>query len=329
MMKSLLAAAILSAAACFPPLSSGQSQEPRPATTIRIDTDVVAIDVTAVDRKGNYVRDLTPDEFTVLEDGRPRKIDFFSMTDETELSRPLALVFALDLSGSLRPDETATLRGAAQKFTEIMKGDSVFAALAFNYNVKILQDFTPDSQKLSRAFSRMDRFEGSTRIYDAIDRGITMLSHYGPRMHKGRPIRRVIVVISDGFDSSSIIDRREMVKRALLAGVTVFSITLPSYVLSATVSHERVITPLDATRVVSVTGGRDFAADAKDFTPVFKALAEEIRSSYALAYYPDQRDGKTHEVRVQTTRPGIQLRASRTSYIAPLPGSVPKLKGEK
>ncbi len=219
-MKSLLAAAILSA------IAWGQSQEPRPAATIRIDTDVVAIDVTAVDHKGNYVRDLTADEFTILEDGRPRKIDFFSVSDETELSRPLALVFALDLSGSLRPDETATLRGAAQKFTEIMKGDSVFAALAFNYNVKILQDFTPDSQKLSKAFARMDHFEGSTRIYDAIDRGITMLAHYGPKMHKGRPIRRVIVVISDGFDSASIIDRREMAKRALMAGVTVFSITL-------------------------------------------------------------------------------------------------------
>src|SRR5262249_36098484 len=159
-------------------------------------------------------------EFTVLEDGRPRKIDFFSVTDETELSRPLALVFALDLSGSLRPEETATLREAAQKFTEIMKGDSVFAALAFNYNVKVLQDFTPDSQKLSRAFAKMEHFEGSTRIYDAIDRGITMLAHYGPRTRKGRPIRRVIVVISDGFDSSSVIDRREMVKRALMAGVT-------------------------------------------------------------------------------------------------------------
>jgi VWFA-related protein len=172
-------------------------------------------------------------------------------------------------------------------------------------------------QKIERAFEKIDRFEGSTRIYDAIDRAIVMLDRKAPRARKGRPVRRVIVVISDGFDSSSIIDRKEMVLRANRAGVTVYSITLPSYMLTATRSTERVITPLDATRVVSATGGLDFAADAEDFTPVFKALAEEIRSSYALAYYPDWRDGKFHELRVKTSRPGVQLRVNRNGYLAP------------
>ena len=50
---------------------------------------------------------------------------------------------------------------------------------------------------------------------------------------------------------------------------------------------------------------------------IFKALAEEIRASYALAYYPENRDGKRHELRVKTSRPDIQIRASRTSYTAP------------
>jgi len=87
--------------------------------------------------------------------------------------------------------------------------------------------------------------------------------------------------------------------------VTIYSITLPSYALSPTPSKERVITPLDASRIVAATGGRDFPADARDFTPVFKALAEEIRASYALSYYPDLRDGKYHELRVATTRSGV------------------------
>ena len=127
----------------------------------------------------------------------------------------------------------------------------------------------------------------------------------------------MIVVITDGFDSASIIDRRELIRRANLAGVTVYSMTLPSYMLSATPSRERVITPLDATRIVMATGGRDFSADARDFTPIFKALAEEIRASYALAYYPEWRDGKSHELRVKTSRAGVLLRVSRTSYLAP------------
>src|SRR5262245_57875580 len=106
--------------------------------TIRLNTDLVVIDVTATDKSGNYIRDLRPEEVQVFEDGQERKINFFTMTDEAALSRPLAVVFALDLSGSLRPDEMATLRQASMKFTELMKGDSVFAAMSFNYKVKIV-----------------------------------------------------------------------------------------------------------------------------------------------------------------------------------------------
>jgi VWFA-related protein len=238
------------------------------------------------------------------------------MNDEAALSRPLAVVFALDLSGSLRTDEMTTLRQAAMKFTELMKGDSVFAAMSFNYKVKIEQDFTPDPAKIERAFERMNRFEGSTRIYDALDRAVTMLNRSAPRTRNGRPVRRVVVVITDGFDSASIIDRRELIRRANDAGVTIYSVTLPSFALSPTDSTTRVITPLDASRIVSATGGQDFSADARDFTPIFKALAEEIRASYALAYYPENRDGKRHELRVKTLRPDIQIRVSRTSYTA-------------
>ena len=294
-----------------------EKTDQKPVPTIRIDTDLVTIDVTVTDKNGNYVRDLSPDEFQVFEDGKLRKVDFFAVTDEVTLSRPLAVVFALDLSGSLKQEETKTLREAALKFTELMQGDSVFAALAFNYNVKILQDFTDNPAKLEKALAKTERFEGSTRIYDAIDRAVTMLNRKAPRSRKNRPVRRVVIVISDGFDSASMIDRTELIRRAMAAGVTVYSVTLPSYILSPTQSTQRVITPLDASRIVTATGGRDFSADTRDFTPIFKSLAEEIRASYALAFYPEGRDGKFHDVRVKTSRQGVQLRISRTTYVAP------------
>jgi VWFA-related protein len=294
-----------------------EKTDPRPALTIRIDTDLVSIDVTATDKNGNYVRDLRSDELQVFEDGKLKKLDFFAVTDQTTLSRPLAVVFALDMSGSLKPEETSMLREAAMKFTELMSGDSVFAAMAFNYNVKILQGFTSDPHRLAKALAKATKFEGSTRIYDAVDRAITMLNRQAPRTRGNRPVRRVIIVISDGFDSASIIDRQELIRRANDAGVTVYSITLPSYILSPTQSSERVITPLDATRVVASTGGRDYSANSEDFTPIFRALAEEIRASYALAFYPEWRDGRSHDLRVKTSRQGVQLRVSRTSYQAP------------
>lgn len=312
----LLCAAIIPNA--YPAQAQTPAPEQRPSNAIRIDTDLIAIDVTATDSKGNYIRDLRAEDFQVFEDGRPRKLDFFAMNDEATLSRPIAVVFALDLSGSLKPEETATLREAALKFTELMKGDSVFAAMTFNYELKIVQGFTDDPRRIEQAFGKIKQFGGSTRIYDAIDRAVTMLVKNAPKTRRGRTMRRVVVVITDGFDSASMIDRRELVRRAMEAGVTVYSMTLPSYMLSTTRGIDRVITPLDATRVVTATGGRDFSADANDFTPIFRALAEEIRASYVLAYYPDQRDGKFHELRVQTTRQGVQLRANRTGYVAPV-----------
>jgi VWFA-related protein len=294
-------------------------QTPRQAPDVRIETDLVVIDVTATDAAGNYVRDLKAEDFQVYENGQPRKIDFFNVTNEATLSRPLAVVFALDLSGSLKPEETETLRRAARKFIDLLRGDSRFAALAFNYNVKVLQDFTGDPQKIEKAFAQANHFEGSTRIYDAIDRAVVMFSKKSFRSHTGYPMRRVVIVITDGFDSASIIDRKELISRANATGVTVYSVTLPSYMLTPSRSGERVITPLDASRIVMATGGRDFAADARDFSPIFRALAEEISASYGLAYYPEARDGKYRTLRVTTSRPGIHLRASRSGYTAPAP----------
>ena len=292
-----------------------QAQE-RPIT-LRMETDVVAIDIVATDRNGNHIRDLRREELELLEDGRSRSFDLFAVNRESTLSRPLAVVFALDLSGSRKLEETVTLRESALKFLELVRGDSVFAAITFNHEVKVRQGFTRDVKKLADAFTRAVRFEGSTRIYDAIDRGVTLLNREAPRFIRDRPVRRALVVISDGFDSASIIDRREMIRRAMAAGVTIYSITLPSYVLSATRRNERVLTPLDATRIVQATGGNDFAADAGDFTPVFRALAEEIRATYAIAFYPEIRDGRAHRLEVRTSRPDVRLRLSRTGYQAP------------
>src|SRR5215510_3545008 len=128
--------------------TQADAQSRRPGFTIRMDTDLVVIDVTATDKTEAYIRDLRPEEVQVFEDGLERKINFFAMNDEVALSRPLAVVFALDLSGSLRPDEMSTLRQAAMKFTELMKGDSVFATMTFNQKVKITQEFTPDPAKI-------------------------------------------------------------------------------------------------------------------------------------------------------------------------------------
>jgi hypothetical protein len=110
-----------------------------------------------------------------------------------------------------------------------------------------------------------------------------------------------------------------LIHRANDAEVTVFSITLPSYVAGLSAS-QRSMTLLDVSRIIPMKGGSDFSADAKDFTPVFKAIAEEIRSGYTLAYYPPEssrHDGRAHQIRVEVRKSGAIVRTSRNVYQAP------------
>ncbi len=290
----------------------------RARAQISLRSDLVTVDVTVFDAEGNYVTDLQRDEFELRHDGVPQPIAFFEAQIRPELTRPLAVVFALDTSGSVGP-QIAEQQQAARQFLSLIHPGSVFAVIGFNDRVRVFQKFTNDPTRIERAFERAREIGGRTRLYDALDRAITLLSREAPRRRDGRIVRRVVIVITDGFDYTSTISHTEVIHRANAAEVTIYSITLPSYVLSVT-GRRRVPTLLDASGIVRQTGGRDFSAEERDFTPIFKAIAEEIRASYILAYYPPpehRRDGRFHEITVTVRRPGLIVRQSRRGYLAP------------
>lgn len=284
---------------------------------IKLKSDLVVIDATVTDKNGNFIRDLKAEDFAVYEDNNQQRIDFFEASEQAALTRPLAVVVALDISGSIKPEEVTKQREATENFMKLVQPESVFAVIAFNNEIRVLQDFTNDAKKISRSFQRLGEVGGSSRIFGSIDRAISMLKR-APRFRGGRRLRRVVIIISDGYDNMAPPDQRDMIHRANEAEVTVYSITLPSYIQGLGTSR-RVMTLLDVSRVVPLTGGKDFSADVKDFTPVFKAIAEEIRSSYTIAYYPPEKnrsDTRTRQLRVEVKRPGAIVRASRTSYEA-------------
>ncbi len=290
----------------------------RARAQISLRSDLVTVDVTVFDAEGNYVTDLQRDDFELRHDGVPQPIAFFEAQIRPELTRPLAVVFALDTSGSVGP-QIAEQQQAARQFLGLIHPGSVFAVIGFNDRVRIFQRFTNDPMRIERAFERAREVGGRTRLYDALDRAITLLSRDAPRRRDGRIVRRVVIVITDGFDYTSTISHTEVIHRANAAEVTIYSITLPSYVLSVT-GRRRVPTLLDASGIVRQTGGRDFSAEERDFTPIFKAIAEEIRASYTLAYYPPlehRRDGRFHEITVTVRRPGLIVRQSRRGFLAP------------
>jgi Ca-activated chloride channel family protein len=285
--------------------------------TLKLSADLVTVESAVTDRDGNFIRNLKAEDFTIYEDGIPQKLDFFEANQEAALTRPIAVVFAIDNSGSIKPEEVLKQREAAEGFMRLVRPESLFAVIAFQYQPRVVQDFTSDPKKISQAFQRVGEPGGNSGIFATIDHGISMLQR-APRVRNGRHLRRVVLIISDGFDNVGRPDEQgPLIERATEAGVTVYSITLPSF--SPGLGSTRMMTLLDVSRIVPMTGGVDFSADTSDFSPVFKAIAEEIRSSYTLAYYPPDKtrhDGRVHQIRVEVKRAGAVVRASRTSYQA-------------
>jgi Ca-activated chloride channel family protein len=294
--------------------SVGQDQ------TIKLESDLVAVDVAVLDQRGNYVTGLSEKDFVIFHDGVLQPIAFFESQMTQTLTRPLAVVFALDISASLGT-QIADQQSAASRFIDLVQTHSVFAVLGFNDQVHTFQKFTSDPERVKRAFAKAKQIGGRTRLYDALDRAITMLVKDAPEWRDGRRLRRVVVVITDGFDYTSTINHREVIHRANAANVTIYSITLPSYIVSVT-GKQRVPTLLDASGIVRETGGSDFSTEERDFAAIFRAIAEEIRASYLLAYYPPKeqlRDGQHHRIKVTTVRSELGVRQSRQGYQARRP----------
>jgi len=298
-------------------------KEQEPEDVVRVDTDLVSVDVTAMDASGRPVRNLRQEDFKVFSDDVEQPISFFQIEKRQGEARPLAIVFALDVSGSMTAEEIMRLRGALQSFSSHLSSHpAVYAVMTFGMRVKTVQKFTSDPEKLGDSLDRIarDAPDGlSTHTYDAVDDAIRMLVRSAPRTREKRLMKRAVLVVTDGFPVGDTVSAKTVIERANAADVSVFVVTLPSYsrVIASSVQTP-LPTPLDVSGLAELTGGRNVYANEKDYAPLFRALAEEVSSAYVLAFYPPdekRRDGKLHTIRVEGPR-GLTLRQSRSEYRA-------------
>jgi VWFA-related protein len=300
---------------------SPPEQQEEAVETLRIDTDLIPVDVMVTDALGKPVRGLRASDFKLYEDGVERPIAFFNVERKGGVARPLAVVFALDVSGSMTVEEMQRLRVAMGFFSRRLAADraSLFSVMVFGMKVKNLQSFTNDHEKLDRAFDRLTREPNglSTHTYDAVDDAVRMLVRKAPRTRERQLVKRAVVVVTDGFPVGDTVSARTVIERANAADVSVYTVTLPSF-SRMVVSTDRapLPTPLDVSGLAELTGGTSVYATDRDFEPLFKALAEEVTSSYVLAFYPTEekrRDGRFHTVRIEAPR-GLTVRQSRPGY---------------
>jgi Ca-activated chloride channel family protein len=335
---ALSAAAVLACLFCLAQAPAPRAQEPTPASpkqrptpepvelgeddVLKIDTDLILVDVSVTDAAGRAVKGLRPEDFKLFEDGEQRPVAFLNVERRAGAERPVAVVFAVDVSGSMTPEEMERLRSAMTAFSEKLSNrPASFALMSFGMNARVVQSFTSDPRKLEKALGKLARETNglSTHAYDAVDDAVRLLQRSAPRTLDRRLLKRAVVVVTDGFPVGDTVHPSTVIERANQAEVSVYTVTLPSYTrLLASNTPERVPlpTPLDVSGLVEKTGGTNFYATAKDYDPLFKALAEEVTSTYVLAFYPPEekrRDGRLHAIRVEGPR-GLSVRQNRTSY---------------
>ncbi len=285
--------------------------------TIRINSDLVNVVVTIGGRPPNASLDLKPEDFEILEDSASQEIANFSRTDD----QPLKMIMLFDTSLSIAQVLNFERRAAARFFDRVIRPQDRAAIFSVSTDVVVLQEFTNKVPLLVDA-TRQLRAQGATSLYDAI----YLASDY-LKPAKGR---RVIVIISDGGDTTSNKGLLEALTHAQKSDSAIFAIFTgnpwPSENLRD-LAAERALESL-----TKETGGELFKPrlpdkrhgeetdeiSLKELDRSFADLAERLRTQYVLGFYStnEKRDGSFRKLDVRIKKPNYIARA-RTGYYAP------------
>jgi len=326
-------------------LALARAQDPKFSASV----NVVNVLATVRDKQGKIVHDLTQDEFTIQEDGRPQAIRYFSQQSDL----PLILGLLIDTSGS----QTRVLdreRDASREFFEhILREDKDKAFLIhFDREVELLQDLTSSRKDLEAALKEVERPQlnrrtpsgggdgspqrrgqgGGTAMYDAIFLAADELL-------KKQQGRKAVVLLSDGVDRNSKTSIGGAIESAQRADMLVYSIRFADDSNRSPVgfggqgmgrggrrSGGRFPQPtadgrndVDGKKILQriseETGGGYFEVSNKmPLDKIYDQIEEELRSQYSLGYNPDKSGGGYHKISVSVKRKNLLVRARDGYY---------------
>lgn len=291
--------ALLTISFLFAAVSAQQSQDDD--DVVRVNTDLVVVNVTVADSAGKYARGLRLADFKLLEDGREQKISSFG-AEET----PFAAAVLLDFSGSMEK-RVSMARAAAIRFLDGLREEDVASVYRFDSEIEQLQDYSPSRDLAPLAFGM--HAKGMTVLNDAILRAAQDLAR---RPEK----RRAIIVLSDGYDTSSNASMDKALATAFNAGVTIYTVDMsePRTSLQARAQASGALRDF-----ASKSGGRYISTPGgQAMREAFQSIIEELGNQYTLAYQPSNRarDGRFREIQVKLSRSELIAR-TRKGYRAP------------
>jgi len=275
-------------------------------STIRRTVNEVNVVFTVTDKHGRYVKDLKKEDFKIIDDAKPAA-EIRSFRAETDL--PLELGLLIDASNSVR-DRFKFEQEAAVEFLNqtIRRSYDTAFVIGFDVTPEVTQDFTDNTEALSSGV-RMLRPGGGTALYDAL---YFACRDKLMRSRRNTPVRKSIILLSDGDDNQSHVTREEAIEMAQRAEVVVYTISTN---LSGSGSHgDKVLE-----RIADATGGRAYIPfQLTEVANDFANIQEELRSQYAISYKPAdfQPDGRYRTIQILALEKGLHVR-SRHGWFAP------------
>lgn len=301
---------------------------------IRVDTSLVTVPVTVMDRYGRYAPLLKRENFKIFEDGVEQKIAYFATTDQ-----PLTVILLIDTSGSTE-FRLEDIHDAAIAFVGKLKSNDSVMVMSFDDRIRVLTKPTSDREQITKAIRRA-RTGGSTRLYDAVD----SVFNQHLRTITGR---KAVVLFTDGVDTSSgHASYESTLRQAEESDAPIYSVDYDTsgsnsiYTQGLPIPRGRGTilglplptpggtsipgtTPGDYRRAVAYlhalsnsTGGRFYNGDSLfGIGQAFTWIAEELSRQYSLGYYPrtTAQNGQRRMIKVRVNEPELVVK-SRDSYI--------------
>ena len=285
-------------------LAGARAALAQPTQRFETEIEVVTVTVAVTDAEGRLVTDLAQDEFELFEDGLPQTITQFT-SDRV----PVSLAVLLDVSDSMVGMRLTDARQALDRFLfELLSRDDEYALVVFNHQPTVASTWTDNPAKVTPALDAL-RGWGGTAIYDAVHATL-------PLLDKRHRQRGAAVIISDGADTASDIQLRDLRSRLLRTDAFVYAIGIDRDDPRAMRTR---INPYSLRQISDDTGGyTEVVKNTSELGPATARIADELNKQYTLGYTPTRPpDDQFHGIRVRVKRAGHRVRARR-GYIASL-----------
>jgi Ca-activated chloride channel family protein len=262
---------------------------------LRINTRLVSVPVSVMDRDGRYIFDLRQEDFAIYENGVEQQITHFSSVEQ-----PFSVVLLVDTSSSTE-SYLGDIKEAANAFLDQLRLSDSVLPITFNGLVRPLTGrATSNLTTLRKAIERMrtDQGNNGTKLYDAVDYAYYSLSRITGR--------KAIILFTDGDDTWSSATMKDTLSRATELDALIYTI---HYGNSSSAAYLGALS--------EKTGGHFYQADnVTMIKQAFVAVAEELRRQYSIGYYPkaSSRHGEERQITVKVKRPHVGVR-TRKSYI--------------